>query len=227
MNTYPIYSQNDFQSIPTLDYPRTLILHVNGPYRIESYIHLFDRILCMGALPFCDYQWIISLHNQCVTYQKDFTFLSTGPVFHKDGKVYTISSPQVQSAQAKRANLNVRPYDAILSRLASSKFRSSFSLSQKDTTYIQTKGWPTIFHHAQDFIATRLAPEEIPNDGKQTPMRGHPVFVAQHATATCCRSCLEKWHHIPKHTQLSSSQQEYIVQVILHWIEKKSESSPL
>ncbi len=25
-------------------------------------------------------------------------------------------------------------------------------------------------------------------------MKGHPVFVAQHATATCCRECIRKWH---------------------------------
>ncbi|WP_251023391.1 DUF4186 family protein [Streptomyces sp. ISL-10] len=24
-----------------------------------------------------------------------------------------------------------------------------------------------------------------------------PVFVAQHATATCCRTCLERWHVVP------------------------------
>lgn len=43
-----------------------------------------------------------------------------------------------------------------------------------------------------------MAPKNIDNDGKQTPMRGHPVFIAQHATATCCRECLKKWHNIKK-----------------------------
>ena len=72
--------------------------------------------------------------------------------------------------------------------------------------------------HACDFIRKRLAPVEIPNDGKQTPMRGHPVFVAQHATATCCRGCLEKWHRIPKGRELTEAEQEYIVNVIMEWI---------
>lgn len=72
--------------------------------------------------------------------------------------------------------------------------------------------------HACDFIRKRLAPSEIPNDGKQTPMRGHPVFVAQHATATCCRGCLEKWHRIPKGRELTEAEQEYVVNVIMEWI---------
>lgn len=50
----------------------------------------------------------------------------------------------------------------------------------------------TIRQHAKDFIANREAPAYIANDGKQTPMRGHPVFIAQRATATCCRECMAK-----------------------------------
>ena len=62
---------------------------------------------------------------------------------------------------------------------------------------------------------------EIANDGKQTPMRGHPVFVAQHATATCCRGCLEKWHRIPKGRDLTWEEQEYVVDVIMEWISRE------
>ena len=72
-----------------------------------------------------------------------------------------------------------------------------------------------------DFIRKRLSQADIPNDGKQTPMRGHPVFVAQHATATCCRGCLEKWHHIPKGRELTETEQEYIVNVIMEWISRE------
>lgn len=85
----------------------------------------------------------------------------------------------------------------ILDRLSQSKFRNSFHLKNKDIIYINEKGISKIEEHAYDFISKRLAPAIIPNDGKQTPMRGHPVFIAQHATATCCRGCLAKWHKIP------------------------------
>lgn len=79
-----------------------------------------------------------------------------------------------------------------LLRLQQSAFRAKFHLSEKDRQYIMGKGMETIQHHAADFIRMRLAPAIIPNDGKQTPMRGHPVFIAQHACACCCRSCLNK-----------------------------------
>ena len=92
-------------------------------------------------------------------------------------------------------------------------------LKEKDKLYINEKGLETIRKHTEDFIKDRLSPSIINNDGKQTPTKGHPTFIAQHATATCCRGCLYKWHHIPKGVPLTSSQQEYIVNVIMSWID--------
>ena len=77
----------------------------------------------------------------------------------------------------------------------------------------------TIRIHAEDFIAKRLAPADIPNDGKQTPMRGHPVFLAQHACACCCRGCLEKWYRVPKGRELTEDQQRRIVNLLMAWIQ--------
>ena len=109
----------------------------------------------------------------------------------------------------------------LFERLSQSKFRSSFSLKANDRAYVREKGLAVVQSHAADFIAQRLAPAEPKNDGKQTPMRGHPVFVAQHATATCCRGCLEKWHGIPQKAELSQAQQDYIVRVIMEWIRRQ------
>ncbi len=109
----------------------------------------------------------------------------------------------------------------IFDRLAKSEFRSKFKLKQKEKDYIALKGLDTIRSHARDFISKRLAPAVIPNDGKQTPMKGHPVFIAQHATATCCRGCLSKWHGIEKGKELTPSQQEYVVNVIMEWIKRQ------
>ena len=82
----------------------------------------------------------------------------------------------------------------------------------------------TIREHARDFIAKREAPAVIPNDGKQTPMQGHPVFIAQHATAICCRECIRKWHKMRPGQELSPVQQEYLVDVIMTWIQKEMEA---
>ena len=77
----------------------------------------------------------------------------------------------------------------------------------------------TVLDHARDFVRSRLADAEPKNDGRQTPWGNHPVFVAQHATATCCRGCLEKWHGIPKGKPLSDAEQTYIVSVIERWLQ--------
>lgn len=111
--------------------------------------------------------------------------------------------------------------ETIFDRLNRSKFRSSFHLKQKDFDYISAKGWDVICSHARDFVKNKLADKTKFNDGKQTPMRGHPVFIAQHATATCCRECLQKWHKIESNHVLTDDECEYIVDIIMKWIERE------
>jgi hypothetical protein len=106
-------------------------------------------------------------------------------------------------------------------RLAKSKFRSSFKLGKKEHSYLQDKGLVIIEKHTRDFVTERLAPVLPENDGKQTPMKNHPVFIAQHATATCCRKCLAKWHRIDKSKQLTPQQVDYIVSVIMYWLQSQ------
>ena len=109
-----------------------------------------------------------------------------------------------------------------LAKLEKSPFRSRFALSEKDKAYIREKGMGVIRSHAEDFVRKRLAPAFIANDGKQTPMRGHPVFVAQHACACCCRGCLNKWYGVKKGVELTPLQQRKIVDLLMAWIEKKA-----
>jgi hypothetical protein len=78
-----------------------------------------------------------------------------------------------------------------------------------------------VLAHAGGSIEKRLAPAAPPNDGKQTPYRGYPVFVAQHATATCCRTCLAKWHKIPPGQSLTSEELSYIVEVLKRWLQSQ------
>lgn len=108
-----------------------------------------------------------------------------------------------------------------LKLLSNSKFRSSFHLKAKDFEYIKKVGIKKIEEHANDFINERLSPAVIPNDGHQTPMRNHPVFIAQHATACCCRSCLNKWYKIPKDRSLTNEEVIFIIKLIMAWINKE------
>jgi hypothetical protein len=109
--------------------------------------------------------------------------------------------------------------DSKLQALARQPFRAKFHVRGRDAATVQLRGMDVMRKHAGDLVAKRVAPAEPPNDGKQTPYRGHPVFLAQHATATCCRTCLERWHGIPKGRELTTDEQAYAVDVICRWIE--------
>ena len=137
-----------------------------------------------------------------------------------EDEVQRVSAPYDSKEQVSSAS---RDYDLtdLFARLSRSTFRSRFRLSAKDKEYVASKGLATIRQHAEDFVARRLAPAVIPNDGKQTPMRGHPVFIAQHATGCCCRGCFSKWHHIPAGRQLTQAEQQYAVAVLMAWIERQ------
>lgn len=111
-----------------------------------------------------------------------------------------------------------RDLNEVFTALAKSSFRQGFHLRGKELDYLHNKGLAVVLEHAADFIEKRLAPAFPANDGKQTPMRHHPVFIAQHGTATCCRGCLQKWHGIPKGRQLEEAEKQYIVDVIRAWL---------
>jgi len=112
----------------------------------------------------------------------------------------------------------MRNLDDLFAALAKSAFRRSFQLKGKELAYLRSKSLPLVLAHAEEFITQRLAPAVIPNDGKQTPMRSHPIFIAQHATATCCRGCLQKWHRIPIGRELTGEEKAYVVSVLERWL---------
>lgn len=114
----------------------------------------------------------------------------------------------------------MQKYAAAFEKLEKSKFRRRFHLSEAERDYIAEKGIETIRRHCEDFIRTRLAPANPPNDGRQTPMRGHPVFVAQHACACCCRDCLAKWWKVPRNTEIPRERQLAMADFLMAWIER-------
>jgi hypothetical protein len=116
----------------------------------------------------------------------------------------------------------MRDIDELFAALGRSEFRSRFRFTGKEAEYFKQKGILTILEHARDFITKRLAEANPVNDGKQTPTRNHPVFIAQHATGTCCRKCLEKWHHITKGKPLTEEQIDYIIEVLKCWFSRQN-----
>lgn len=120
----------------------------------------------------------------------------------------------------------MRDPDDLFQALAQSSFRRRFRLRGPELAYVRGRGMETVLRHADEMIAVRLAPARPPNDGKQTPMRGHPVFLAQHATATCCRGCLARWHHIPRGRDLTPQERAYVVGTIERWLRAQESAAP-
>ena len=118
----------------------------------------------------------------------------------------------------------MRELDEVFARLPRSALRSRFRLGAAERAYLEAKGMETVLLHARDFIERRLAPAYPAKDGKQTPMRGHPVFIAQHATATCCRSCLAKWHGIPAGSALGEAEKRHVAAAIERWLAARVKS---
>lgn len=120
----------------------------------------------------------------------------------------------------------MRDPDDLFQALAQSAFRRRQKLGAADLAYLRARGMETVLRHADEMISGRLAPAEPLNDGKQTPMRGHPVFVAQHATGACCRGCLAKWHRIPKGRDLTDEERAYVVSVLERWLREADAAAP-
>lgn len=118
----------------------------------------------------------------------------------------------------------MRDLDDLFAALDRSAFRRRFRLGPAERGYLRDRGLDTVLAHAADFIAQRLAPAQPRNDGKQTPMRGHPAFIAQHATATCCRGCLAKWHRIPAGRELDAGEQAHVVAAIARWLRAQEDA---
>lgn len=223
-----------------------LCVPMSGPVDLAKYLApenpgRISHVFCGGGsgpdAVTLEYTWVRDLRTACVRAGVPFTFLKTGSSFSMNGKRYRIGR-SMEKVQAEKSGMSYVPGrndgarirydlpapDALRNALAKSPFRSRFHLTPQERAYFLQKGPKVIEQHARDFVRSRLAPENPPKDGRQTPMRGHPVFKAQHATACCCRSCLEKWHHIPSGKVLTEEEQEYIVRVLMDWIEREAAS---
>ncbi len=112
----------------------------------------------------------------------------------------------------------MRDQDELFQALARSPFRRRFRLCGREREYARTRGVVELMRHAETLVDARLAGARPANDGRQTPLRGHPVFVAQHATATCCRSCLRRWHGIVVGRPLTPVERVHVLAVIRRWL---------
>ena len=95
---------------------------------------------------------------------------------------------------------------------------NKFTLGEAEVEYIQSRGIDILRLHATDFIQKRIAPAEPKNDGHQTPTKGHPVFIAQHACGCNDRDAVETFFSLKKGKQLSEKEVTLIVDVLISWM---------
>lgn len=118
-------------------------------------------------------------------------------------------------------NIDDKQWKTIKTKLARSKQIDSLQMGDPEREYVTSRGLDILRLHATDFVKKRLAPADPKNDGRQTPVKGHPVFIAQHATGTSDRIKLEKFHGIKTGIELTEKEVAYIVSVILRWIQEQ------
>jgi hypothetical protein len=118
------------------------------------------------------------------------------------------------------AKLSDKDWNALKKKLSDEGRFEKFMLGDPEKEYVTSRGMEILRLHATDFVNKRLAPAQPKNDGRQTPTKGHPVFIAQHATGCNDRDSLEEFFGIQKGQELSEAEVEKVVNVILRWIEE-------
>lgn len=76
------------------------------------------------------------------------------------------------------------------------------------------EGLDRISERARKVLKSRVG-KHTAWDGRQTPFGDNIINYAQHATATCCRKCIEIWHNIPKEKLLTEEELDFFTELVL------------
>ena len=92
---------------------------------------------------------------------------------------------------------------------------------EKAINHARRKGRVLLHEAAQRRIETSVGRAGMPFDGRQTPREGNTIFYAQHATASCCRTCIEYWHDIPKGRDLTPEELAYLSALVIAYLDDR------
>jgi hypothetical protein len=92
---------------------------------------------------------------------------------------------------------------------------------QRALNYAIRKGRIELHAAAEKRVRQAIGPAQPAFDGRQTSMSGNPLHYAQHATATCCRKCVEYWHGIPQGNELTEEQIAYCAGLVRKFIAER------
>lgn len=96
-------------------------------------------------------------------------------------------------------------------------------IDQRALNHARRKGKRELRIAARARLVTSIGPasEKLFRDGMQTPRSGSILFYAQHATAACCRKCVEYWHDIPSDRDLTSEELDYLTDLVWLYVEER------
>ena len=96
-------------------------------------------------------------------------------------------------------------------------------IDEKAINCARRKGNVNLQSAVRSRIKSSISAPNNPYDGRQTPMEGsgNPIHYAQHATASCCRKCVEYWHNIPPNRALTDDEVDYLSSLAMLFLEER------
>jgi len=91
-------------------------------------------------------------------------------------------------------------------------------IDQKAINHARRKGIRGMKEAAEHLVRKKLSSAVPTFDGRQTPKDGNALFYAQHATASCCRKCVEYWHDIQYGRPLTETEIAYLSELLMLYV---------
>ena len=138
------------------------------------------------------------------------------------GKCRACEADLVDWSRLKQRDLNdaAHTFEALQHELIRHHFFHK-EIDEGADRHARRKGRLALFEAVETRLTKYLAPAKPPRDGYQTPLTGNAIYYAQHATATCCRTCLEYWHAIPKGRPLTAEEFGYCQALIELFLDQR------
>jgi hypothetical protein len=99
-------------------------------------------------------------------------------------------------------------------------FWEHYTPSQHEINYTRRKGTQGLAARAEQVLRRNVFGVTGFLNDIQTPYSG-AIPAAQHATATCCRKCIEYWHGIPRDAKPTEKQIKYLRDWIMKYLKDK------
>jgi hypothetical protein len=94
-------------------------------------------------------------------------------------------------------------------------------IDDRAVAHARRKGRARLRKAVEKRITKSIGPAEPSFDGRQTPVAGNSIYYAQHATASCCRKCLEEWHGVPLGRLLTDDELGYLSDLAMRFIDDR------